>query len=250
VVGFRSQGTLGFFHAETNRSTFFNSQNDPRLARVHEQIEEARRKLERKKVAELENLLKLYEAQINQMVVQHESAHMILYNIGVHNRGASNPMWLVEGLAMLFEPAPTDQGAGFGTTNQFRLFDFREALRDGREVNRLTAADFRRAVDMGRMVGLRRLVTDEELWKAEGPIANNYYAQAWALTHYLQRTKREAWSQYVNAIRQRKPGESVTPQEALALFEETFGPLDERFTERWAKYILRLPAPQVLAKIY
>ena len=87
AVNFPSEGTLGFFHADTNRSTFFNSENDPRLAKVRRQIAEARDKLDRSKVARLEGLLQSYESQVNQMVVQHESAHMILYNVGVHNAG-------------------------------------------------------------------------------------------------------------------------------------------------------------------
>jgi len=249
TVDFQSAGTLGFFHADTNRSVFFNSENDPRLAKVRQQIAQAREKLERRKVAQLEGLLRSYEAQVNQMVVQHESAHMILYNLGVHSAGAANPMWLVEGLAMLFEPAPTDRGSGFGITNEFRLFDFREALRDGREVRQLKAEDFDRAVAAGIMVDLPTLVSDPEIWKTQGPLANNYYAQAWALTHYLQRRQPQPWAAYLQTIAARRPQGVVTPAEELLLFEKTFVPLDEKFTQRWANYILRLPAPRVLAKI-
>jgi hypothetical protein len=250
TVNYQSGGTLGFFHADTNRSVFFNSQNDPRLIKVRGQIDQARKKLDRREVARLQGLLRMYESQVNQMVIQHEAAHMVLYNLGVHSSGASSPPWLVEGLALLFEPAPTDRGSGIRSTNEFRLFDFREALRDGREIDKLSPADFHRAVEAGIMVDLRTLVSDPQIWQAQGPVANNYYAEAWALAHYLQRTRREPWGEYLRTLASRKPGRDSSPAQELRLFEELIGPLDDKFTDRWAAYILRLPAPKVLAKIH
>lgn len=250
ALNYESQGTLGFFHADTNRTAFFNSENDPRLADVKRRIAEAREALERRKVNRLRSLLAQYESQVNQMVVQHESAHQVLYNLGVHNAGSSNPAWLVEGLACLFEPAPVGKGAGFGTTNKFRLFDFREALRDGRARRILAPRDFDRAVENGIMVDLPTLVSDPNIWKSPGDQANNYYAQAWALAHFLQRRRKDQWPAYLQTLAARSPQRVTSSREELAEFESAFGPIDREFTRQWADYILRLKAPLVVADVH
>ncbi len=247
-VEFQSEGTLGFFHAASNRSVFFNAEHDARIARLREQIAEARAAGERIEAGKLEALLDQYERQINQMVVQHEGAHQILYNLGVHSARGDNPMWVVEGLAMLFEAVSSGRGSSFEQVNQFRLFDLREAIRGGHGAERLTYGDYRRAVDDGRLVDLRALVMRDDLWEAPGQLANNHYAMAWALAHYVQQTEPRALGAYLRTILERTGDEPAA--EELAAFEAAFGALDEQFERRCIEFILRLPVPRTVGKVW
>jgi hypothetical protein len=248
TIDFQSTGTLGFFHAASNRSVFFNAEHDARIARLREQISQARAAGERMEAGRLEALLDQYERQINQMVVQHEGAHQILYNLGVHSARGDNPMWLVEGLAMLFETVPSGAGSSFEQVNQFRLFDLREAIRAGHGADRLAYADYRRAVDDGRLVDLRMLITREELWQAPGQQANNHYAMAWALAHFLLQTEPRALGAYLKTIVERTADEP--PAGELAAFEAAFGELDEKFERRCIEFVLRLPVPRTVGKVW
>ena len=100
------------------------------------------------------------------------------------------------------------------------------------------------------MVGLDTLITDPEIWRAPGKQANNYYAQAWALAHYLQHERAEEWAGYIKRLAARSPQRMIGPHDERHDFEGAFGPIDEEFTHEWARYILRLRAPRVVAKIH
>ena len=114
----------------------------------------------------------------------------------------------------------------------------------------LVAHDFDRAVEEQIMVELDTLITDPEIWRAPSKQANNYYAQAWALAHYLQHERAEEWAGYIKRLAARSPQRMIGPHDERHDFEGAFGPIDEEFTREWARYILRLRAPRVAAKIH
>ena len=280
AIHFASQGTYGLYHERSNRSAFFNIESEPQMRQIAANVLDARRSLDdltkaikdirdrrtivelqysdgrrqrmtrreaekqidetRRKLQELQGRQSTYVSRINRTVIQHETAHEVLYNTGLHLRGGPNPTWLVEGLACLFETPPGQSGAGLGAVNQLRLQDFRDAVA-GPAARRLTADDYLKAIAAGRIVSPGELITNPTLLREPGPDRATHYAAAWALTMYLQRVRGQKLADYLHALGLRPPGQPVTAEEELALFERHFGPPDESFERRLGGFILNLP---------
>jgi hypothetical protein len=105
--------------------------------------------------------------------IAHEGAHQILHNIGVQQRLSIWPMWLSEGLAEFF--APTTTGARLkwktpvGQVNDMRMFELEQYVKS----KAATGAD-------GQMI---------EHTVIAGQLTSTGYATAWALTHFLAKTR-------------------------------------------------------------
>ncbi len=208
------------------------SQLQPVVAR---EVESTRRELD-----VLDARRQHYSDRINLTVIQHEVAHQVLFNAGVHVRGGVQPRWLTEGMACLFETPPNERGSGIGRINQERLKDFRTAVAGEKPQGRLTAIDFIDAVHDGRFVSLDRLVSDPNVFTARGDTGAVSYGLAWALAYYLQRTHRDEFAAYLRDLRDRPAGSKVSPTQELDLFETHFGQLDLAFAKRFGGYVLRL----------
>jgi hypothetical protein len=278
---FNYRGTYGFYYEQVNRSAFFNVHNDPGMQQLHASIEaaqaslneaqqairsirgnqsvveltypdgkktrltpaEAKKRVEaaRQEARKLELKQELYCDRINRTVVQHEVAHHVLYNNGVHARMARNPRWVIEGLACMFETPPSSQGTGIAAVNHARLKDFRTAVSGGSDTAAITVQTYRSAVAAGRMTSLRRLVSDPDLFDARGQRGAIQYAAAWGLIHYLHREHNQALASYLRDLAARRPGSSPADGEELQLFEKHFGPISDAFVSRVANYLLNIP---------
>ena len=254
---FDHRGSAGFYNQGNNVASFVNVLRLPELSRLNRKIEQSQGQIERLKAARPVNRRALKATQkdltrlvnergrmverTNRLAVQHETAHQVLFNAGVHVFGAQNPGWLVEGMATLFETPPSSSGAGMGATNQMRLEDFRRCLGAGEPSGRIRPEDLEVAFASGRFVRLQELVGDAQLFsRRDDPNLIHYYSEAWSLVCYLQRQKREQFAEYLRLLSRRKPGEPTTARRELADFEGVFGPLDEQFERRWAAFILGL----------
>ena len=225
-----SQEAPGFYAQTTNRSAFFNYGNSDMLKRLREDVAQKKAegqlaarsgaRLDFQPLRAAESRAKRQEERINCVVVQHEVAHQVFFNIGFHaGMIQANPRWFVEGLAMMFETPPTGGGAGIGAVNQMRLGDWK-GLRDKHA-----------------LLPIETLVTDPMQIVPTNPNAARAYAQAWSLVHYLQRTKPKQFLAYVKAIRQRKGEEIRSAAEEKRTFEEAFGPIDAAFVEKYEAFI-------------
>jgi hypothetical protein len=141
----------------------------------------------------------------NAATIIHEATHQTAYNVGVHRRFAEQPVWLVEGLAMMFE-SPGVWGARAGTTraqrqNLGRLQDFRAGL-EGRSGDTLL-----------------QLITSDQMFRTDGLRA---YAEAWALSFFLSETQPVQYSQYLARVAARKPFSQYSARARLADFTEAF----------------------------
>ncbi|UCD30056.1 MAG: DUF1570 domain-containing protein [Planctomycetota bacterium] len=279
-LAFASAGTYGMYYEPTNRSAFFNAINGPQMTTLYAGIityqdrlnmllkylkniknnhtpmeiefNNGRCVLMTKKQVEkeiasaqqslktLDKKRKVYSEHINQTVIQHETAHQVLFNAGIHIRGAENPIWLVEGLACLFETPPSATGTGFAVINQQRLKDFRSAVAGSSSKHSLKSNDFLEALRHSRITPLQDLITNPHLLNREGQSGATQYALAWALTHYLHRVKTKQFAAYLQDFRSRKSDTRLRPADQLALFEKHFGPIDKTFQKRWGNYILGL----------
>ena len=254
-IGFSNPVASGIFSIHLNRAAFFNTEHTPKmseLSAVISGLEERlagggglgsdERRTVRRRLQRARNQREQYVTQINQLVIQHEVAHQVLYNIGVHTVGAQNPTWLAEGLACLFETPPGRSGAGFAAVNQARLRDFRACLTAGGLTRLPQAGNLEHAYRSGQLVPLKQLIGDAGfLARGGNPNIANHYAQAWSLVFHLQRTQQKAFARYIQTIARRTPDDRFTEQQEIEAFEAAFGPIDSRFEQRWVSSILGLP---------
>jgi hypothetical protein len=139
--------------------------------------------------------------------IVHEATHQIAFNCGLHTRYADVPLWLSEGLAIYFETPDLSSSTGWqgiGRVNYRRLATYRDNL--GRRNN----------------ARLEQLVASDRLFRntETGPEA---YADAWALTYYLIRTRQEDYVAYLKMLSE-KP-RLVWDDEAMRIreFQRHFG---------------------------
>ncbi|MEE8169224.1 MAG: DUF1570 domain-containing protein [Phycisphaerae bacterium] len=233
-VGFAAgEQAPGFYLHDTNRSAFFNYANASVVVEARERAadENLRRQVAARSGARFDDRtlrafeanIQLHQERVNRLIVQHEVAHQVLFNIGLHAPGVRNPRWFVEGLAMMFETPPSRSGAGLGGINQYRLGDWLTLEQDD------------------QLKSWTTLVGDANLLAPTNPDAVSGYAQAWALVHYLQRTKRKQLSVYIDRIRKRSEDRLYDRDEEIAAFVAAFGHFDARFQRKFHKYIKRLP---------
>ncbi len=119
----RNQGSplppdeLGHYDPEINRAHFFDLQTFPRFKAELDSVSGKNVDWREKRRVTNETMRKV-EA-FNMEVIQHETGHMIHFNFGLFpmnvfdlmiKRGASIPIWLVEGTTMLFEVPPSSAG--------------------------------------------------------------------------------------------------------------------------------------------
>lgn len=243
--GERPQGNPGVFFPDLNRSMFYDFQSQDNFRRAKEQAEAKVKELsdrlrqgklspqERQKIGReitqakgQANAASVQGGDINESVVQHEVTHHILWNTGFHNSRSftANPMWFVEGTATMFETIAEGMSSNIGAVNKNRLRDFQAMDR------------------VGRLIPLEDLITRRDLFNPAtgGEMAPMAYAQAWALTHYLNRTKRGQIKEYVKTVNARPAGYKSTREAELKAFEKAFGKPDRQWVEKWKRWMKRV----------
>jgi hypothetical protein len=142
----------------------------------------------------------------NAETIIHEAVHQTAYNVGVHQRFAEQPRWLVEGLAMMFEARGVWDGA-----SRFTQAD---------RVNRDRLDHFRRAADSRAAGWIAPLVASDARFETD---ALGAYAEAWMLTFYLCETRPQQYSAYLARVADRKMFSEYPPSHRLADFTAVFG---------------------------
>lgn len=144
--------------------------------------------------------------------VVHEATHQIAFNCGMHRRYADNPIWLTEGIAMYLETPDLNSRRGWrtiGRVNHNRLKQFREF-----------AAKRRQPDSLQTLLG-----SNARFGKVETAI--DAYSEAWALTHFLIKTKPRDFNAYLQMIAAKPLLQWDNPERRLADFKEAFGDLPE-----------------------
>ncbi len=280
-IGLRGESVAGIYHQQSNVAAFCDTASNPDLQQITGRIEQVRKQLQqlkanrpragsripsrtiRKRQRELQSRLSRLRLQrdglikrFNRLVIQHEAAHQMFFNLGVHVRMADNPNWLVEGLACQFEiPQPQAGGPpvasrrtrelgqaarGILRVNHVRLGDFREALHAAPDVKSLSDEAYKKALTGGGFVSLADLISDPKLFRESGENLAFRYAQAWALVYYLHRTRRDAFATYLRRLSTRIPGETAERLREIDEFQAAFGQPDEAFDRTLVRYMLRL----------
>ena len=143
----------------------------------------------------------------NVATIIHEATHQLAYNCGVQRRFADNPMWVSEGLAMFFE-APDFKAAsrwrGVGRVNQVNL-------------NR-----WRRYLPVRPADSLVTLLSADDRFRSPDT-ATDAYAESWALTYFLLKTRRTKYVEYLRKISSGKPMAELTGLDRIRMFEKIIG---------------------------
>lgn len=167
---------------------------------------------------------RLAAAPYNVATVIHEATHQIAFNSGMHTRYADNPLWLTEGMAMYFETPDLTSRSGWktvGAVNDLRLRQFQENL-PGRRPDSLETL----------------LQSDARFTDAESMA--DAYAEAWALSYFLIKTRKEAYVAYLNRVAAKRPLIWDEPTGRLAEFRQAFGEDLRQLDADFVKYLRRL----------
>ena len=159
--------------------------------------------------------------QKNALVVIHEATHQTAFNTGIHSRFTMPPVWVAEGLALLFE-APG-------------VYHSRANPRRGDRVNRRQLRQFNElVVPAHRPELLSELVARDRLFRTHSTAA---YATAWALTFYLMETQPARYADYLARTAERPPFQRYTEAQRIADFVAVFGDDWRMLEARYLRFI-------------
>lgn len=141
----------------------------------------------------------------------HEATHQTAYNTGIHDRLSEQPLWVVEGLAMLFE-AP-----GVYDSDRYPQREMR--------INKLRRNSFNHYFPNERSLAevLPVIITDDKYFEHDPDRA---YCLAWALTFYLSEKSVASYASLLRQVSSRGPGTVYPANERFHHFEQQFGNLN------------------------
>ena len=184
-----------------------------------------------------ENMIGYYSLTTNQMTsfnvpnwernvatIIHEATHQLAYNCGLQKRFADNPMWVSEGLAMFFE-SPDMRSPG--------------KWRGVGRVNRVNLARWKKLQYHRPQESLMTLLSDDKRFR-QSSTATEAYAESWALTYFLIRTRKKQYLQYMQMLSEGKPLEERSGRERVTMFAEVFGEDLVKFDKAFVKYMRRV----------
>ncbi|MCH8830796.1 MAG: DUF1570 domain-containing protein [Planctomycetes bacterium] len=167
---------------------------------------------------------RLATSAFNVATIVHEATHQIAFNTGMHTRYADNPLWLAEGMAMYFETPDVKNPKGWrtvGRVNPFRIRDFRDYVSKRRKAD-----------------ALRTLISSDKRL-TDAATSTDAYAEAWALTFFLIKTRRNDYRRYLARIAAKPRLIWDTPQQRLQEFRQAFGKDLAKLDREFLRYMSR-----------
>jgi hypothetical protein len=164
--------------------------------------------------------------------IAHEGVHQLLHNIGVQTRMSAWPMWITEGIAEYLSPTTTAKymrWKGAGQVNDFRMMELEQFLVSSTQISQSPGDWLTETIMASRL-------------DSKG------YASAWALTHYLAKTRRTQFNAYVQELQKLGPldgGYRVVTDGTVPRHRELYAKhfdADLAMTEtRLRQYLAKLP---------
>jgi len=210
ILGGNNAAVHGFYSTQSNRMVLYDLTAAPN---------------ERPAFTDADILKKLRKSPFNIATVIHECTHQIAFNVGLHTRFADNPLWLTEGMATYFETPDLRSKTGWrtvGKPNPWRLRQFQDYARSRRPADSLQTL----------------IMTDQRFQDPEQVL--DTYAEAWAFSYFLIKTKRKLYEQYLRLISARKPLIWSTPEDRLKDFQSVFGNDLGRLDQQFLKYMRQI----------
>ncbi len=172
---------------------------------------------------------KLAESPLQLATIIHEAVHQLAFNTGLQNRFADNPVWFSEGLALYFEQTSVRSPLLWskpGTTNARHHPEFVRLAADGTLPIPLTEL----------------LTSDQAFQTAES--ARAVYAESWALMTFLIRQHPEKMGAYMRRMQSLRPLESVSAEQRIAIFRESFETEPDELQKDLIPWIRRQRVPR------
>lgn len=213
-LGEAADAIIGYFSLRTNRMTMYDLTGVEQFARTLDR---------RASAAQINQILARPDAERTVATIVHEATHQIAFNCGLHQRFSDCPLWFSEGIAVYFEAPDLNSSKGWktiGAVNRVRLEQFRSYLK---------------ARPADSLVSL--ISKDDRLRGTK--TAPDAYAEAWALTYFLNRQRPKEYVDYLSMLSKKKPLFWDDPEARLsefkAAFGEDLGALDAEFLRFMAK---------------
>ncbi len=140
----------------------------------------------------------------NVATIIHEATHQLAYNCGLQKRFADNPMWVSEGLATFFESPDTRNPGRWRSIGR---------------VNQVNLMRWRRYIGNRPAESLATLLADDTRYRNTAS-TSDAYAEGWALTYFLIKTRRPEYVDYLKSLSQGKPLAERTQRERIDMFEK------------------------------
>lgn len=254
TMGMNANQVSGFYHSGNNIAAFVNTAAAPNLRRISDEIARANKTLRDisregepgspERAESLRRNIELWRIQRdriaqqhNRFVLQHEAAHQVLFNAGVHARTSNNPQWLIEGLACQFEVPQTQPYGKLVGINQVRLGDLRDALGvPPTSVIPQSPPQY----NTDKLMLLSTLVSRDDIFTRTTIDRTTLYAQSWALVFYLHQKFPDAFARYLRDISQRPPHRIHNAEGDLDGFAAAFCEPNQSFLEDFLAWILKL----------
>ncbi len=172
------------------------------------------------------NRILLYESPDSSMketqaTISHEATHQLAFNMGLHQRRASTPLWIIEGLATMFESpmltAPhSRQGKSLWPASRQSTW---QVLSKHPETLQSIVAG---------------LIHNDLAFEAD---FQNAYTVAWAMTSYLSQRRSLQFGPYLQRVGNKTPFQEYKATDRVAEFESAFGIDSRLLTSKIIKYL-------------
>ncbi len=154
----------------------------------------------------------------------HEAVHQTSFNIGLHKRFAFTPVWVLEGLACMFEAK--------GVHNNM----YYSELKDRINKTRLTSLQhyYRQKRVQGKLLNF---VASDKVFKSNQAVA---YAYSWGLTFFLAEKYPDKLLKYLKEDAKRQEFREFTAQQRVKAFKRAFGDDLKGLEKRMERFIMKL----------
>ena len=164
----------------------------------------------------------LVDQQEAMATIRHEAIHQLAFNSGIHQRLSSPPLWVIEGLASIFEaPGMNRTRSGIASdalVNQSRIETWKEIARSPNQL-----ASF-----------LDSMIRDDGLFRSDPDSA---YAIAWGISLYLSERDSSKYSKYLQKMSRLPIGRAYLSSERVTDLHGEFSGSTAMLVQSAIRYI-------------
>jgi hypothetical protein len=171
----------------------------------------------------IEQILSQPNALPTVATIVHEAVHQVAFNCGLHQRYAEIPIWLSEGLAMVFETPDLGSSRGWR----------------GMRINTTRLRRFHRYARQRSAHSLRSMLSGDDDFHDPRRTAD-VYAEAWAFCYYLMKRHAAEFSEYLRWTSRQQPLISVDGEQRVQVLLEILDTELDQLETDFLRYIDRL----------
>lgn len=214
-LGAAANAMIGYYNMETNRVTMYDLTGVDNLRGQQRGV---------RSTAHINQILSQPTAERTVATIVHEATHQLAYNSGLQTRFAANPFWVSEGIAVYFETPDLRSSKGW---------------RNIGAVNRVHLEGFRKSLATRPSNALESLLRDDHQFR-DPKQASVAYANAWAITYYMLRSRREQYIAYLQDLAKLPPLSEEDGAQRVAHFQRFFGDDLKSFERDFLRYMRRV----------